>query len=117
MGSGAQIGDALVEAYSCNNNKLKRGISTLIHISWRRRLGLGSSPWVHASFESRAEAKFVVTTVEIPAPDDEDSAAMRVTGRDRRAQNTLQIKSLPMRYTAADSCRACWMVSGGLNGA
>ena len=41
--------------------------------------------------------------------DDEDSTAVKDTGRDSTLNNTLQIQSLPMMYTAADSC-------GGLKG-
>ena len=61
-------------------------------------------------------AKVCDGMMEFQAPDDEDSAAMKGTGRDRRTQITLQIKSLPMRYTAADSCVA-GMSCGRSNGA
>ena len=44
--------------------------------------------------------------MEFQPPDNEDSEAVKVTGSDHHTQIHCKIKSLPMRYIAADSCGA-----------
>ena len=58
---------------------------------------------------SRFKQQNTQKTTSDATSDNEDSTAVRGAGRDLPTQNTLQIQSLPMMYTAADSC-------GGWNG-